>query len=334
MRQAFLQCRKEFKAAQRLIKQINMFDSNIILSGEESEEDESEGGPSERKERRGPAIEIPADDLERERLLKSEQLLDEKYRQLQEFLVRWPVALYDVRECSYSIQFVLQLENDNITVEKLRSKLREEQLFVTRFLSSNTVEAVNPRTPAEEVSLYLSSITDFIQREVEDMGKEHDLIMIAAEDDRNKEARQIAIRQFGREATREQIEKVLASRPAARPEFRQLSLERVLEEAGSADITASLRSVPKLSGRTSHPMARVAHAIMCSIGLHFTAPGHTTRLVDTLQQPNVQGVSSFNAYDYREPDENRISSTTPCSCVANRFNCFIFFPPTRIIFHR
>ena len=83
-------------AAQRVIKQLQY--------KKEEREDESEESSSEGKQqrRRSPAMELPADAKERERLLKSEQRLDEKYRQLQELLVRWPVALYDISEFSYS----------------------------------------------------------------------------------------------------------------------------------------------------------------------------------------------------------------------------------------
>jgi len=207
---------------------------------------------------------------------------------------------------------------------------------VTRFLSSNTAEAINARTPAEEVSLYLSAITDFIQTEVANISKEHDDLMKEAENDRKREARRIAISKFGGDVDEDQIRNELASLPPAQVQFRQLSLERILEEAGSLDITTSLQSIPKLSSRTSHPIARVAHAIMCWVGLHFTTAGHTTRLVDTLQQPNVQGVSSFNAYayNYTRPDENKICSTTPCSYVTKHSSCSTFFPPTPITFHR
>jgi hypothetical protein len=68
------------------------------MEGKSEESSSSEG----KQQRRRPAIELPADAQERERLLKSEQRLDEKYRQLQELLVRWPVALYDIREFSYT----------------------------------------------------------------------------------------------------------------------------------------------------------------------------------------------------------------------------------------
>jgi hypothetical protein len=75
------------------------------------------------------------------------------------------------------------------------------------------------------------------------------------------------------------------------PELDLMDWDRVEAVARSAEMMAELREVPKLLPRTTHVIARLAQAIMAHIGLHFTASGFTTRLVDNVQLPNIQAVS-------------------------------------------
>lgn len=77
------------------------------------------------------------------------------------------------------------------------------------------------------------------------------------------------------------------------PEFNLMDWESIEALAGSPEMMMQLRKVPKLLPRTTHLMTRGAQAIMAHIGLHFTASGLTTRLVDNVQLPNIQGVSWF-----------------------------------------
>ena len=80
------------------------------------------------------------------------------------------------------------------------------------------------------------------------------------------------------------------------PDFPGLDWVPVEAYASSSQMTASLQEVPKLLSRTTHVIPRIAQAIMTHIGLHFTATGFTTRLVDNIQQPNIQGVSAITLH--------------------------------------
>lgn len=175
-------------------------------------------------------------------------------------------------------------------LEKIHEHSPEQSGYITKFLSANTIETFHPRSAAEEVSLHLSSITSYMESLAQELGIEHEQVLNDAVGEREKEARREATTKFG-SATQESIMKVLEDTPPVAPKLTWLSKSDILAYAGEPDITASLMTIPGQLARTTHPLARVAQAIMSRVGLHFTSAGHTTRLVDTQQQPNLQAVS-------------------------------------------
>jgi hypothetical protein len=166
----------------------------------------------------------------------------------------------------------------------------EEQRHITRFLSSNSVDAFNVRTPSEEVYLRLQTITDLIDSLSTDMYSDHKKVLTKMREDHLEKARREVVKKLGHLATEVDIKAKAQELDPPRPSFSELDWSSVMEHASSPEMTASLREVSKLLGRTTHRVARVAQAIMAHVGLHFTASGLTSRHVDNVQQPNLQGV--------------------------------------------
>ena len=157
----------------------------------------------------------------------------------------------------------------------------------------NTVETFHPRSPAEEVSLHLSSITMHIETLAQQLRDEHEEALEQVIHQRQKDAEREAKVRY-HEVTEATVTKVLESMLPISPSLQKLGncKQGILTYASHPKITASLKTLPGQLARTTHPIARVAQAIMSHVGLHFTSPGHTTRLVDTHQQPNTQAVKS------------------------------------------
>ena len=154
----------------------------------------------------------------------------------------------------------------------------------------NTIETFHPRSPAEEASLHLASITSYIERLARELSEDHQEVLEEVQREREKEAKQDAITKYSA-ATPEHVREVLKDKQPVAPQLAKLNKRDILAFAGDNSITASLITVPGQLARTTHPIARVAQAIMSCVGLHFTAAGHTTQLVDAQQQPNLQAVS-------------------------------------------
>jgi hypothetical protein len=147
------------------------------------------------------------------------------------------------------------------------------------------------RTAAEEVYVHLQSITDVIEDLSSEVRAEHEQILVNAQNARHAEAKKEVAKRLGDKGTEEDVKARLNEMEPDLPEFPMLSWTPVEAHANSPEVTASLREVPKLLPRTTHSIARLALAVMTHIGLHFTAAGFTTRLVDNVQQPNIQAVS-------------------------------------------
>jgi hypothetical protein len=147
------------------------------------------------------------------------------------------------------------------------------------------------RTAAEEMYVRLQSITNVIEDMSSKLHTEHEQILLDANNARFSEAKKEVMKRLGEKGTEEDVKARLNEMDPYYPEFPMLTWAHAEAHANSPEMTASLREVPKLLPHTTHSIARVALAIMTHIGLHFTAAGFTTRMVDNIQQPNIQAVS-------------------------------------------
>lgn len=130
VRLAYSETKKRIQRTKALIRVIEKY-GDLGSEAEEGEEDSEGSGENEeepekpeKKRRVKKATSlwdiIPDDDTEREELLSASKTDVDRYVQLQDYLARWPVALYDLSEYLSIIIIIWYNNNNNNNYLRLR----------------------------------------------------------------------------------------------------------------------------------------------------------------------------------------------------------------------